>query len=227
MSVGQKLLDVPFPEMVYKLASAIAESQFKLDMESIEILRVMGDKENYPVSLPTVRLDGRGKVMEGDDITTSMIGAGFQPTFYQFSETMIEVQMTISMSSEGTSERKVKGTSYGLSYHGYPRRISIWSTPIDATYTSKYNFSQEGSSTIRTRLVPLPPNPTIQRFLDMRAQAMQNEFELSLREIEMKMEAARRKTEEEAQKKEAAQNEEKKPSKPPKPEEPKPEPPKP
>lgn len=195
MSVGQKLLDVPFPEMVYKLASAIAESQLKLDMSSIDILRIMGDKANYPVSLPAVKVDAGGEVINSEDadFETSMIGAGFQPTFYQFVETMIEVQMAVSVTSENTSENKVKGTAYSYSY-GYPRSLRIRATPVDATYTSKYNFSQEGSSTIRTRLVPMPPNPFIQRLLDLKAQAMQHEFEIRLKEIELAIEKAQQET---------------------------------
>lgn len=199
MSVGQKLLDVPFPEMVYKLASAIAESQFKLDMASVDIMKIMGDKTNCPVSLPAIKLDAQGEIIDSEDsdIVTSMIGAGFQPTFYQFAETMIEVQMAISVTSESAYERKESGTSKSIVYSRSPRYLSVRSTPIDATYASKYNFSQEGSSTIRTRLVPLPPNPFIQRLLDMKSQAMQNSFELQLREIEASIEKKQQEIEEE------------------------------
>jgi len=195
MSVGQKLLDVPFPEMVYKLASSIAESQFKLDMASIDILRIMGDKTNCPVSLPAVKVDASGELINSEDanIETSMIGAGFQPTFYQFVETMIEVQMAVSITNEDTEERKEKGTQVTIS-RAHSRRTTIRATPVDATYASKYNFSQEGSSTIRTRLVPMPPNPFIQRLLDMKSQAMQNEFELKLKQIELAIEEAQKET---------------------------------
>jgi len=197
MSVGQKLLDVPFPEMVYKLASAIAESQYKLDLSSIDVLRIMGDKANCPVSLPAIKLDASGAILnEGEDeIVTSMIGAGFQPTFYQFAETMIEVQMTISITKETERERKISGKEKTVSYDARNRRISVRSTPVDASYSSKYNFSQEGTSTIKTRLVPMPPNPFIQRLLEMKSQAMQNEFELKLRAIEFAIEKQNEKVE--------------------------------
>jgi len=202
MSVGQKLLDVPFPEMVYKLASAIAESQLKLDIASIEILRIMGDKVNYPVYLPTIKLDASGAVTdkEDDNFETSMIGAGFQPTFYQFAETMIEVQMAVSISQEDTEEGKIKGKSYEYAFNKRTRRMSVKSTPLDATYAKKYNFSEEGSSNIKTRLVPVPPNPFIQRLLEMKSQAMQNAFELKLREIELAIERENDKAKEPAKK---------------------------
>ena len=65
MSIGQELLNVPFPEMVYKLASAIARSQANLDRESIEILKIMGDKEIAPVFLPAVKIEN-GKLVEDE-----------------------------------------------------------------------------------------------------------------------------------------------------------------
>lgn len=201
MSVGQRLLDVPFSEMVYNLAFAIAESQHKLDLSSIDILKIMGDRTNYPVNLPAIKLDSDGTFVnnEEDNITTSMIGAGFQPTFYQFAETVIEVQMTVSLMNETQSERKESGRETTVSGRiGFPwnrkSTLSIRSTPIDATYSSSYNFAQEGSSTIRTRLVPVPPNPFIQRLLEMKAQAMQDDFEVKLREIEISIEKAQEET---------------------------------
>ncbi len=192
MSVGRELLNVPFPAMVYQLASAIARSQANLDRESIAILKVMGDKENASVALPSVQIGSDGKLQEVE-IETSMIGAGFQPTFYQFAETIIEVKMAITMSRETEYTNKMKGektvTSTTSRWWGLARDTVVTTTPVDATYSSKYNFTQEGSSLLRTRLVPMPPNAIIQRQLDMRAQAMQMEFELQLKQLELDLEA--------------------------------------
>ena len=41
MFIGQELLDVPFPEMVFKLANAIAAGQRRLDAASIETARAL------------------------------------------------------------------------------------------------------------------------------------------------------------------------------------------
>jgi hypothetical protein len=190
MGIGQELLNVPFPQMVYQLASAIARSQSLLDRESIEILKVMGNKELAPVFLPAIKIEG-GEVVE-DEIETSMVGAGFQPTFYQFAETIIEVKMAITMSreTEYTSESKgeVKTTSTTSKWWNLSRKTVVTTTPIDASYSSKYNYTQEGSSLIRTRLVPVPPNSIIQRQLDMRSQAMQLMFELDMKKLELALE---------------------------------------
>lgn len=190
MGIGQELLNIPFPQMVYQLASAIARSQSLLDRESIEILKIMGNKELAPVFLPAIKIEG-GEVVE-DEIETSMVGAGFQPTFYQFAETIIEVKMAITMSreTEYTSESKgeVKTTSTTSKWWNLSRKTVVTTTPIDASYSSKYNYTQEGSSLIRTRLVPVPPNSIIQRQLDMRSQAMQLMFELDMKKLELALE---------------------------------------
>jgi hypothetical protein len=150
----------------------------------------MGNKELAPVFLPAIKIEG-GEVVE-DEIETSMVGAGFQPTFYQFAETIIEVKMAITMSreTEYTSESKgeVKTTSTTSKWWNLSRKTVVTTTPIDASYSSKYNYTQEGSSLIRTRLVPVPPNSIIQRQLDMRSQAMQLMFELDMKKLELALE---------------------------------------
>lgn len=202
MSVGHDLLDVPFPEMVSQLGIAIARSQFNLDLNSIEILKVMGDKKAAPVSIPNI-VTAAGTIAKDDgtagsapaEIVTSMIGAGFQPTFYQFAETIIEVKMAISAKSESTYERETKGTQTTQTttsrWWGLSKSTTITTTPVDARYSSKYNYTAEGSSLLRTRLVPMPPNSFMQRMLDMKAQAMQLAFELELRKAELAVEKER------------------------------------
>ena len=57
-------------------------------------------------------------------------------------------------------------------------------TTVDASYSSKYNYSAEGSSLLRTRLVPVPPNTTIADIIEMRSSAMQLAFDLERTKIE-------------------------------------------
>ena len=47
-SVGQELLNVPFPEMVVQLAGAIAEGQYKLDLISCDIAKMMAKEKVVP-----------------------------------------------------------------------------------------------------------------------------------------------------------------------------------
>ena len=207
MSVGNDLLNVPFPEMVSSLALAIAQSQFNLDKNSIEILKIMGNKEEAPVYIPNFTItdeakfeletDDSGTAVETRDIQTSMIGAGFQPTFYQFAETIIEVKMSITLTREREYENKIEGERKTIIRKGSwwrGGRTTVTTTPVDARYSSKYNYTAEGSSLLRTRLVPMPPNSYVQRLLDMKAQAMQMGMELELRKVELAIELEKAKS---------------------------------
>ena len=190
IKVGQELMNVPFSDMVCSLATAIAEAQAQLDQNSVEILRLMGDKERAPVALPYVMAEN-GEIRKAE-LTTSMIGAGFQPTFYQFAETIIEVRMAVTANYDEEYQRETDGTirrtTYGR-YGRYRRRpITITTTPIDASYCSKYNYSQEGTSLLRTRLVPVPPNSLMQQQLDLYARHLQFEVEQALEKQEASLE---------------------------------------
>ncbi len=63
MSIGQQLLDVPFPQMISSLGLAIAQSQYNLDKNSIEILKIMGDKSLAPVFIPKIKVDASGDLV--------------------------------------------------------------------------------------------------------------------------------------------------------------------
>ena len=197
-NVGQELLNVPFAEMVYELGNAIASAQTALDSNSMKILQRMGDEENYPVYIPCFTVDGNnGSLFEADEdgkkqnIKTSMIGAGFQPTFYQFAETIIEVKMTIRYEHQQSYENKKQGTvttkTKKNGFLGLFGSTKTTTTPINATYTNKYNYSAEGTSLLRTRLVPVPPNTIIQKFIDLKAQYLSLAYDAQIAALEAKI----------------------------------------
>lgn len=169
--VGQELLNVPFPEMVLNLATAIAEGQFKLDQTSCKIAAMMGDAQKYPIELPDLADDNK-------PIKTSMIGAGFQPTFYQFTDTIIEVKMAITMTK--TTEKSASVTA--------KVGFGCFSASVNASYSSKYTYSVEGSSLLRTKITPLPPNTFMQQLLDLKAQKEQMKFQMEMKKLEAALE---------------------------------------
>jgi hypothetical protein len=94
----------------------------------------------------------------GDGNSYSLLELGFTPTFYQFVDTMIELKMSISMSRETNVSRSsttvnasVKG-SVGFFSATAKMRVST----VSASYSAKYQYSAEGSSLMRTKLVPVP-----------------------------------------------------------------------
>ena len=184
MSIGQELLNVPFPEMVGQLAGAIAEGQYKLDMVSCKIAAIMGDAQKSPVQLPDV-------TNNNETITTSLIGAGFQPTFYQFTDTIIEVKIDITITNE---------TEYSVDA-GW--KCGLIGAHVNAKYSNKYSYTANGSSLLRTKITPVPPSTFMQKLLDMKAQMIQQEFQLQIKKMELELAMEQKKLEKEMEEEEA------------------------
>jgi len=181
VSVGQDLLDTPFPEMVQNLAFAIARGQLALDRASIETTRQLAREkvkiieEVHEVISPafqTVNLtidDGQGGqkqtsvVITGatiessstDPVDYSLLQAGLFPTFYQFTESVIEVKMSISQKTSSSSELEA-GAS--LSVQGGFGPVSVaFAAHVNYKNSNTFSYSAEGSSLLRTTLKPVPP----------------------------------------------------------------------
>lgn len=162
--VGHDLLDVPFPQMVLQLALAIASGQAALDKTSIDtatqlattnfdVLTEITDVIN-PVPTTVTTDDGDtvsftgAKVVSTFNFTNmSLLQAGLFPTFYQFRESIIEVKMAISTKSSSEFSLEVKASG----------GFACFSASVDAKYSQKFSYSVDGSSLLRTTLVPAPP----------------------------------------------------------------------
>ena len=151
-TVGQDLLNVPFGEMVEKLGIGIANAQTRLDSNSTELAKTMATTN---ISLPSIKDPSK-------DLSLPLIALGFFPGFYQFAESVIEVKMAITMAQ--TTEKKIDG------------KVSIgwgpFSASVNASYSSKYDYKVEGSSLLRTRLVPVPPPAMLQEYMEALVKAL-------------------------------------------------------
>jgi len=155
LGVGQDLLDVPFPEMIRKLGFAIADAQRALDESSIAATdRLFENPRPVVIELQETILRSSSPPygVTGISVTSAVanlypIQMGFLPTFYQFQESIIEVKMAISMRQD---------TEFGIDVEG---RVGWgpFSASVNAHYSQKYSYSVEGSSLLRTKLVPVPP----------------------------------------------------------------------
>lgn len=94
----------------------------------------------------------------------SMLELGFSPTFYQFVDTMIRVQIGITFTREGSSsyeyskKQEQKGGSFGFGFRrGFRSNNTVTTTQVNASYSQKFSYSAEGSSLLQTKLVPIPP----------------------------------------------------------------------
>lgn len=232
MAIGQELLNVPMGDMIRQMAFAIAEAQFKLDANSIDVAEMMGglkviENEDGETVFDDSRVFFGYEMMTasdaeayiaadnaftGGDLTAlkkvidkqkaanptdglirvptrmSMLELGFSPTFYQFVDTIIEVKIAIKITRTIETSRRNRDTanqsssrnsrSAGIGFgggmlgvrSGAANSSQATTSQVDATYSAKYGYSAEGSSLLRTKLVPLPPPPIleerIRRLLD-------------------------------------------------------------
>ena len=159
MSVGQELLDVPLPDMVTKLALGIAAAQRALDENSVETAKELGDEDNGIEIVPalTETIDEGGKVTfeAADPVKMPLLQIGLNPTFYQFSETTIEVTMDIKTTTSTETSVKV-----GLQAKA---GFALWSASVnvDVAFNRKFQNEVHGTSKLFVKMMPVPPPPRI------------------------------------------------------------------
>jgi hypothetical protein len=168
-TVGADLLSVPFPKMVFDLARAIAKGQTALDRASLGTLRVLANTEfDYIPEITEVIAPGPvdtagGVPVTGVDVTVrptraiplTLLQAGLTPSFYQFTESVIEVKMSISSKVSTQSEFEF-GVEVQASA-GFLFASGSVSSHVDYRTSNTYSYSAEGSSLLRTTLKPVPP----------------------------------------------------------------------
>lgn len=187
MSIGQDLLNVPMGDMIREMAMAIADAQVQLDEASMQVAEMMSGRpiardedgnpivdENGDIQTADTRVyfgqqeNAAGEMEPGQ---ASMMELGFTPTFYQFVDTIIEVKIAIKMTRQRGYTRRTRTTdrtrTRSSSRNGVFSRLfgkdkrskgyQATTSSVDATYSSKYSYSAEGSSLLRTKLCPVPP----------------------------------------------------------------------
>ena len=176
-SVGSELLEVNFALLVGGMGQGIADAQLRLDMVSMQLAQMMSgrdykllvmdengnfrlDENQRPLSIdmPAVRINfGGGEY--------SLLELGFTPTFYQFVDTIIEVKVSVSITRESSASQSSSNVDSELSlggnlFTGFTAGLKV--STVSASFASKYQYSAEGSSLLRTKLVPVPPPAILQ-----------------------------------------------------------------
>jgi hypothetical protein len=186
VNVGQELLNVPFPEMVLQLAMAIAEGQLALDMNSIDVARALAtttlDEGSVVVAMEET-VDADGNVIASQPVFNqqelSLLAFGLNPTFYQFTESTIDVRMEITMrlerSFEVSTEKKFKFENqttvdakastggiasllFGKASVGVKSTTTVaYSSAMNTRFKNKFSVDVNGTSRLQTKLMPVPP----------------------------------------------------------------------
>ena len=150
MSVGQDLLNAPFPEIVKNLGVGIAEAQYEMDKVSMNIMKLMAGMDEDGKSDPD-----RLVALKNNGTKYSLLALGLVPTFYQFVDTVIELKIDISMNRENKSGGFSAKAKVGF----------LKASMVGASYSQKFQYSAEGSSMMRTKLVTVPAPPIMEEIL--------------------------------------------------------------
>jgi hypothetical protein len=195
MSIGADLLAVPFGDMILSMATAIAQGQKELDKSSLVTLKELAGTtfnfienitevlEPIPQTVRTsdgteINVTGVNVVSTvGPSVRLTLLQAGLTPTFYQFTESKIEVKIALSMTTEASfginvSHDFTMDTNVGFDDgSGFTySRATTWASHVDASYSSKYSYQAEGSSLLSTVLRPVPPPQRVMpRFISVNA----------------------------------------------------------
>lgn len=154
------------------------------DLETGDLMDEKGQRTGVPTIIDSRIYFGYFYDAKGNRIPTkmSMMELGFVPTFYQFVDTIIEVKISITinatteaMSSTAASTTDVANrAAYSYQHSGYwwgygggaaagaSRGTTVSTSQVNAGYANRYNYTVEGASLLRTKLVPVPPPPVLE-----------------------------------------------------------------
>lgn len=164
-AVGTALTEVPMGAMIFGIAEGIVKAQEALDMAMLRsALMMTGEVEDANGNKTKTLLK-----FDGEEV--SLMELGFTPTFYQFADTTIEVKISLSMTEEEDSSKtnfdlraRVDG-KVSPGFFSLNASVTASVSSVSATFSSKYNYSAEGSSSVRTRLVTVPAPPLLEQRL--------------------------------------------------------------
>jgi hypothetical protein len=138
------LTNAPLPSIIEKLGIAIANAQYAMDHNGVRIAKEMATTE--------VEIGAK---------KYTMLGLGFTPAFYHFTEAHVEAKLAFSMteSTELSGSLKVGAQIY------------VVAVSVEASYSRKFSMSAEGSSSVSARLVSLPAPTFLEEILRREYQA--------------------------------------------------------
>jgi len=144
-SLTTMLTNAPLPSIIEQLGIAVANAQYAMDHNGVRIAKEMA----------------RTEVQIGDNSYT-MLGLGFTPAFYHFTEANVEAKLAFSMTESSELSGSVKAEG----------KIYLVAVSVEASYSRKYSMSAEGSSSIAARLVSLPAPPIFEEILRREYEAL-------------------------------------------------------
>jgi hypothetical protein len=137
---------VSFADLVRMMAEGISEAQATLDRSSAELLTELADAKVkvVPRVIETVAEDGSVTYEHAEPVEVSLLDLGVTPTFYQFSQSTVEVEMDLKVVE--TVEESSEGR----------RRFGLFAGTTDVRARRKLNRESTAHAKLTTTLVPVP-----------------------------------------------------------------------
>lgn len=135
-----------FADLVRMLAEGIAEAQASLDRTSAEMVVELANTKIKLIPRITEVLDADGNVtyQQSEPVEVSLLDIGVTPTFYQFSQSTVEVAMDIKIVENETQDGEIK------------RRFSLFADTSTLRFERKLNREVKVHSKLTATLVPVP-----------------------------------------------------------------------
>jgi hypothetical protein len=121
----------PLGDLIAAVGRGLAEAQQSLDMTTIETIKALYGGKDTNLDL--------------------MRQLGWQPTWYRIPE--LSAEITLSLSIGRTSTESGQGPQLAG-----PGRIRLYVSPMDASYTNRYEYDLQAASVIKFKIVPVPPS---------------------------------------------------------------------
>lgn len=166
------------------MASAIARSQSALDLASIQLVKVLAnttfdylpdvvevmqasvrtltytdpsgvdqivnDSHGHPVQITGVQVN----TSPGQTFQMSLLQAGVNPTFYQFVNSVIQVKISVTSTTDTQDTLNTDTQTQGREFFFSSASVT---SHVNASFAQKFSYSVEGASSLQTTLACVPP----------------------------------------------------------------------
>jgi hypothetical protein len=145
-------LSASLADFVREMAFSMAAAQAAMDRNAVEILQQLAaTKIKIPLITKTITPadDNSGTAsveIEQEDLETSLLTLGIRPTFYQFSKTVIEVSLDLSVQTQVDSTSNNRGKSRN--------RVMVNTRKVRTE--RRYNRNLKAFSKLTLEMVPVP-----------------------------------------------------------------------
>jgi hypothetical protein len=164
--VGNELVEANFGEILRSIAQGIADGQRALDLASVQTMITLSntfidvipeisevitpEPVIVPISgQPSIEVTGaRVTATASDPVQMTALQAGLLPSFYQFTEAVIELKMSVSL-REATQTETDGTQSTGIFAFG---------SHVNFRTQNTYSYSVDASSSVTATLKPVPAN---------------------------------------------------------------------